>query len=53
MVVMGTAIIVSILEATSGAVAIHQSPKRAYWLPLAFWDLAVIPQLVPFPSSHR
>ena len=53
MVVVGTAIIVGILEAASGAVAIHQSPKRAYWLSPTFWGLAFIPQHVPFPSGHR
>ena len=53
MVMVGTAIAVGILEAASGAVAIHRSPKQAYWLPPTFWGLPVIPQLVPFPSSHR
>ena len=53
MVVVGTAIAEGILEATSGAVAIHQSPKRAYWLLPTFWGLAVVPLLVPFPLSRR
>ena len=35
-VVVGTAIMVGIWEAASGAGAIHQSPKRAYWLPPTF-----------------
>ena len=53
MVVVGTTIMVGILEAASGTVAIHQSPKQAYWLPLRFLSLEVVPQLVHFPSSHR
>ena len=36
MVVVGTAIVVGIQEAASGAGAIHRSPKQAYWLPPMF-----------------
>ena len=53
MVVVGTTIMVGILKAASGVIAIHQSPERAYWLSPTFWDLTVVPQHVPFPSGHR
>ena len=53
MVVVGTTIMVGILEAASGAIEIHQGPERAYWLSPTFWDLKVVPHHVPFPSSHR